>query len=47
MYYFDVFAFFANRGVNIAVYVLVAILFIIGFFVFGNPFGRRDDNDDK
>ena len=47
LYYFDVFALFANQNMSIAVYALVALLFVIGFFVFGNPFGKGNDDEDK
>lgn len=37
----------SSTGLKITTYVLIAILFVIGFFVLGNPFGGGSDNENK
>ena len=48
LYYCGIFSFFANSYAQIAIFVLVGILFVIGLFVLGNPFsGGKDDEQNK
>ena len=46
-YEFGIFEVFTTNGMHAAVFILVCVLFVLGFFVFGNPFGERGDNDEK
>lgn len=46
LYYTGVFDFFTMKSVKIGIWVLVAAMFVLGFFVLGNPF-KREKNDDE
>ena len=48
LFYTGIFDFFSMESVKIGIWVLVGVMFIIGFFVLGNPFkkGKDDDEDD-
>lgn len=42
-----VFNLFSGFGLKVAAFVIVGILFVIGFFVLGNPFSGGSKNEDK
>ena len=46
-YKLGVFNSFSGLGLKIAAFILIAILFVVGFFVFGNPFGGGSDDENK
>jgi len=46
-YKIGLFSSISGFGLKVATFVLVGILFVIGFFVFGNPFDGGDNDENK
>ena len=47
LYKLNIFEAFSGFGIKIATFILIMLLFVIGAFVFGNPFNGGDSNENK